>query len=367
MYPFSSPAFIVRFSELFKMMSTLFSNQFAVSPARSVRRLLIGVLAVSAWVPLASAQTNDFRGVNWAVLGDNFKTVPLILYGLDESDNYDTVRAKADAVYTGFEDNLAINTVRLPVNTHTVGSAWWDAYSGVIDSATERGLKVILGYWEDGAASGGRINDLNAWNAMWDTVIDQYLSNCLVYFEPMNEQHGYTATAWTDVAAAWVARHPTVPKRRILIDGSGYAQDAKPICADTRLDGTLVSYHIYTFFYSAKDYNGWVQTFKNGLGNCASRAIVTEFGAPMDTGLDYNNANSGDNFVRYIRAVTDSMRELEIGSTYWPAIGGKITSGQGDDWYSVQKLHGSGTSLTLSTPNTSGVDRLWHAWGVEAA
>lgn len=342
-------------------------NQLTASQGYSPRRLLIGVLAVLAGAPLASADTSDFRGVNWAVLGDNFVEGRLVLYGLDESDDYNTVRAKADAVYTGFEENLAINTVRLPVNTHTVGSDWWDAYSGVIDSATDRELKVILAYWEDGVASGGRVNNMDAWNTMWDTVIDQYADSDLVHFEPMNEPHGYSAAEWTDMAAAWIDRHSSVPKERILVGGTGYSQDAKPVCADSRLDGTLVSYHIYTFFYDEKDYDSWVQSFRDGLGDCASRAVTTEFGSPMDTGLDYNDANSADNFVRYLRAVTDSMRELDMGSTYWPAIGGKITEGQGDDWYSIQKLQGTGTSLTVSTPNTSGVDRLWHGWGLNSA
>lgn len=72
----------------------------------------------------------------------------------------------------------------------------------MINSATDRGLKAILGYWEDGAASGGQINDMDAWDAMWDTVTDQYGDNSLVHFEPMNEPHGYSATEWTDIAAA---------------------------------------------------------------------------------------------------------------------------------------------------------------------
>lgn len=104
-------------------MSVAFFPQRAASNASSARRLLICVLAVLVAAPLVSADTSDFRGVNWAVLGDNFVEDRLILHGLDESDDYDTVRAKADAVYAGFEDNLAINTIRLPVNTHTVSSA----------------------------------------------------------------------------------------------------------------------------------------------------------------------------------------------------------------------------------------------------
>lgn len=334
------------------------------SHARSVRRLLTGLLAALAGAPSACADTSDFRGVNWAVLGDNFVKGNLVLYGLDEHDDYDTVRAKADAVYNGLEENLGINAIRLPVNTHTVGSVWWDSYIGVIDSATDRGLKVILAYWEDGAASEGRVDDIDAWTSMWDAVIDQYSRNNLVQFEPMNEPHGYSATEWVDMAATWVERHSSLPKERILVGGTGYCQDVKPVCADTRLDGTLLSYHIYTFFDGEKNYDGWAQSFRDGLGDCASRVVTTEYGAPMDSGLDYSDASSTDNFVLYLRAVTDTMRELSVGSTYWPGLGGKITEGQGDDWYSIQKLQGSGTDLALTSPNDSGVDSVWNGWGL---
>ena len=349
-------------------MPTVFPDQHTSPHRRAMRRLLVRGLAALAAAPLASADTSAFQGVNWAVLGDNFVEGNLVLYGLEESDNYETVRAKADVIYGGFEDNLGINAVRLPVNTHTVGSTWWDAYSGVIDSATDRDLKVILAYWEDGAASGGRIDDLDAWNAMWDSVTDQYGNSSLVYFEPMNEPHGYNAAEWTDIAADWIERYSSLPKEQILIGGVGYSQDAKPICADSRFDGTLVSHHIYTFMRSdVTTYDGWIEVFQDGVGDCTSRVVTTEFGSPMDNGLDYNDADSGENFVRYLRAVTDSLREQNMGSTYWPAIGGKITAGQGDDWYSIQKLEGTGTDLTLTTPNDSGLDRIHHGWGLDSA
>jgi hypothetical protein len=68
--------------------------------------------------------------------------------------------------------------------------------------------------------------------------------------------------------------------------------------------------------------------------------------------------------VRYFRATTTVLRELRIGSIYWPGLGGKVTAGQSDDWYAMQKLHGTGTNLTLSTPNASGADRLRYGWGL---
>ncbi|WP_026931966.1 cellulase family glycosylhydrolase, partial [Glycomyces tenuis] len=189
---------------------------------RPLRRLLLNVLAVLALVPVtvlagatpASADTSDFRGANWAVLGDNFVEGPLVLDGLNSSDSYDTVYAKADAIYDDMETLLGANTVRLPVNTHTVGSAWWNAYRATIDAATDRGFKVVLAYWEDGAASGGRITDMAAFNTMWSTVTSQYGSNGLVYFEPMNEPHGYSSQEWRDLAADWLDYHYSAPPGR---------------------------------------------------------------------------------------------------------------------------------------------------------
>jgi hypothetical protein len=338
--------------------------------SRPLRRTLLSVLGTLALVPVvalagapsASADTSQFRGVNWAVLGDNFVRGPLVLDGLNQSDSYATVRAKADAVYNGFESQLGVNTVRLPVNTHTVGSSWWNAYRGTIDAATARGFKVILAYWEDAAASNGRITDTAAFNAMWNTVTAQYGSNDLVYFEPMNEPHGYSATEWINFAVSWINARSSIPKGRILVGGTGFSQDVRPVCADSRLSGTLLSYHHYAFFYGEKDYAGWVQSFRERLGTCASRAVTTEFGAKMDSGLNYNDAGSTNNFVRYFRADTDSMRDLHMGSVYWPALGGK-NSGNGYDHYSMFALQGSGTNLTVSIRNATGAARLRHGWG----
>ncbi|MEV0233601.1 RICIN domain-containing protein [Nonomuraea sp. NPDC050786] len=337
---------------------------------RFLRRILLSVLSTLALVPVvalagappASADTSQFRGVNWAVPGDNFVKGLLVLHGLATSDSYATVRAKADAVYNGFESQLGVNTVRLPVNTHTVSSSWWNAYRATIDAATARGFKVILAYWEDAAASGGRITDTAAFNAMWNTVVAQYGSNDLVYFEPMNEPHGYSTSEWTNFAASWINARSSIPKGRILVGGTGFSQDIRPVCADGRLAGTLLSYHHYAFFYGQKDYAGWVQSFRERLGTCASRAVTTEFGAEMDNGLNYNDAGSTNNFVRYFRADTDSMRDLHMGSVYWPALGGK-DSGNGYDHYSMFALQGSGTSLSLSIRNATGAERLRHGWG----
>jgi len=327
-------------------------------------------LAVAAGLVLtappapAQAATSQFRGMNWAVLGDNFSTGPLVLDGLSQSDSYATVRAKADALYDDMAATLGVNTVRLPVNTHTVAAGgWWDAYRGAIDAATARGFKVILAYWEDGAASGGRITNVPAWQAMWSSVVGAYASNGNVYFEPMNEPHGYGSAEWRDLAANWLATHSAVPHGRVLIGGTGFSQDLRDVCNDSRFDATLLSFHHYAFFYAPMTYDAFRSHIQTRLGNCASRAVTTEFGAPMDTGLDYGDPDSTDSSVRHIRAMAQVMRDNRMGGVYWPAIGGKPTGSSGYDHYSMYALGGSGTDLDLTIRNPSGAERIRYAWG----
>ncbi|MFC4532122.1 RICIN domain-containing protein [Sphaerisporangium dianthi] len=323
---------------------------------------LTAVAAVVSASP-AKAATSQFRGMNWAVLGDNFSTGTLVVQGLSQSDSNATVRAKANALYDSMEYLMGVNTVRLPVNTHTVANTtWWNAYRGAIDAATERGFKVILAYWEDGAASGGRITNLSAWNTMWSSVVNTYASNGNVYFEPMNEPHGYSSADWRNVAANWLSSHPTAVPGRVLIGGTGFSQDLRDICNDSRFNSTLLSFHYYAFFYGAMTYDAFRSHIQARLGNCASRAVATEFGAPMSTGLNYADANSTDNFVRYIRAMAQVMRDNQMGGTYWPALGGKPGT-IGYDWYSMYVLGGSGTNLNLSIRNGSGANRIRYAWG----
>ncbi|WNV85412.1 RICIN domain-containing protein [Umezawaea sp. Da 62-37] len=339
--------------------------------ARSPRRLLV-LLVMTAFAaavglvvpaPPADAATSQFRGVNWAVLGDNFSTGKLVVQGLSQTDSNATVRAKANALYDDMAATLGVNTVRLPINTHTVADAtWWNAYRGAVDAATERGFKVILAYWEDGAASGGRITNIAAWNTMWSSVTNTYGSNGNVYFEPMNEPHGYSSAEWRDVAANWLGYHTSAVPGRVLIGGTGYSQDLRDVCGDSRFNSTLLSFHHYAFFYGAMTYDAFRSHIQTRLGNCASRAVATEFGAPMSTGLDYGDANSTENFVRYLRAVAQVMRDNGMGGTYWPAIGGK-PGDIGYDHYSMYALSGSGTSLDLTIRNNSGANRLRYAWG----
>ncbi|MFJ8331888.1 cellulase family glycosylhydrolase [Streptomyces sp. NPDC094437] len=301
--------------------------------------------------------TAQFKGVNWADPRDNFADDPVVLSGLSTSDSYALTYARASRVIAAFRANLGANTVRLPINPYTVNGPYWKAYRGVLDAATDQGFKVIVSYWEGtGDRKDGFIDDPATFWPMWDSVVTAYRHNSRVFFEPMNEPHGYTDTAWADIAATWLDTYPTVPRDRVFVSGAGYNDHVTSVCADPRLKGTYLSLHHYGFWKSYATYDQWAADLKERIGDCAGRTVADEFGAPMTTGLDYNTRTPDDNSVHFIQADTDTFRELRMGSVYWPGL-------RTDDTYSLQKLIGDATRPWLATTNQSGADRLAWAWG----
>lgn len=305
--------------------------------------------------PASPPPVSDFRGVNWADPRDNYADDAVVPSGLSTSDSYATTYAKSKAVIGGFS-KLGANTVRLPVNPTSVNGPFWKSYRGAIDAATAKGFKVILGYWEAATAKDGKIDNQADWDRMWARITSAYAHDSKVYFEPMNEPFGYTSQEWRDVAARWVTTHRFVPRDRILVGGIKYSEDVKPVCADSRLNGTRIALHNYGFWHTDwTSVDQWKADFKERIGTCASRTILDEFGASMTTGLDYDGPVNGSHEVAYIQAATDTIRELGLGSVYWPGL-------RNGDTYSLTTLQGTGTRLSLKLNNQSGLDRLHWAW-----
>jgi hypothetical protein len=301
----------------------------------------------------ALANTSQFKGVNWADPRDNFAEDALVLSGLSTSDSYSTMYTKATAIITGFQNNFGANTVRLPINPPTVNGSYWASYTGAIDAAIAKGFKVILGYWEGSDHKDGLVDNTTAFWNMWRTVVTKYGANSLVYFEPMNEPHGYSQSAWANLAASWISTYPSVPKSRIFVSGTGYNDDVTGVCADSRLTGTLLSLHLYGFWNPTRtSYTAWANDMRSKIGSCAARTVMDEWGAPMTTGLNYNGPVSGNAYIAYIQAVSDNLRLLGIGSVYWPGL-------RANDGYSMSRL---GPDLTLINNNASGLSRLQWSW-----
>ncbi|MFC4117739.1 RICIN domain-containing protein [Nonomuraea zeae] len=316
------------------------------------------VWAVAAVTTTAQAATNGFRGVNWADERDNFVDDTLVLGGLSTSDSYATTQAKADRILSSFQANLGANTVRLPVNHPTVSGAYWNSYTGAIDMATAKGMKVILSYWEADSSRDGLVDDTTQFWAMWQKIVARYGGNSLVHFEPMNEPHGYSDANWKNLAAQWLGNYPSVPRGRVIISGAGYNQRLATIGSDSRFDGTLISFHTYRFFNNSLTSElQWRQNLRDSVGGYAGRVLITEWGAPMTDGRDYDHPSLGDPFVAFVRGVAAEARALGLGTVYWPGV-------RVNDWYRLQEINGSGTNLTLSTTSASGRDQLRYSWGV---
>lgn len=298
------------------------------------------------------------QGVNWPVdiSGEsgkgNYRNAPLVLNGLSESDSAVQAAAAAEAIVGKLYSDTGGNTVRVPINEATVSSGYWSTYVGAISGMLAQG-NVIVCYW---AHSSGKPAWMHHYWSMWGKVVDQFGGNGQAFFEPINEPYGYhnASDLVKKVYDPWLSRHRGVPRDRVLLDGVGYAKNVAAVGA--LVSGTLLSVHDYTWFsHSPLSESGWASHLAGQIGGYASRTVLTEYGAPMTTGLNYDAADTsgGDaNTISYLRGITDEARRLGIGSVYWPGIG--IA-----DTYRLYTI--SGNSLTLT--NQSGLDRLKYGWG----
>ncbi|CAM5277391.1 Extracellular exo-alpha-L-arabinofuranosidase OS=Streptomyces griseorubiginosus OX=67304 GN=abfB_6 PE=3 SV=1 [Streptomyces griseorubiginosus] len=200
--------------------------------------------------PAPKGGTSDFRGVNWADPRDNYASDAVVPSGLKVTDSYRTVYRTTEKMVRGFRKNLGANTLRLPINPASVGTTWWKSYRATIDAATAQGDKVIVSYWEADTSKDGLVDDPATWNTMWNTVVRAYRNNPRVYFEPMNEPHGYTLDQWVSVTSGWLARHKDVPRGRVVISGTGYNDNVTGVGAARALKGTLLSLHFYGYWAS---------------------------------------------------------------------------------------------------------------------
>ena len=325
----------------------------------------LGYLGAQAGTaPPAFAATSQFHGVNWADPNDNFITGPNIPVGLSQTDSYATTYTKATAILKGFQ-SLGVNTVRFGINAATTSSTWWNSYTAAFDAATALGMNVIIAPW----LQGGTVSDTTSFYQMWDTVINKYGGSSNFYFDIMNEPYAYSATNLTNFEAAWLARYPSLPRGRIIVPGTFSDNNLCAEGADSRLAGTLLSIHIYSMFGDSHTTEAaWVSDFESNLCGYASRAVVTEFGAPMTTGVNYDGPKDGTNDISYLYAITDTARSLGIGTVLWVGVKQATqTVGPGpceNASCAITSLNSSGTAESIT--NQSGLDRLQYGWGISS-
>jgi hypothetical protein len=261
---------------------------------------------------------------------------------------------------SGFQTVLKANSIRVGINEPTVSGTWWTTgYKAIIDAATSQNFKVILGYW---AHHNGKPDDVTAFNTMWQTVITTYSNNPLVYFDIGNEPYGYTESAWADLVAQWLALFPNVPRARVLVagvvTGNGWDADVTQVGADSRLNGTLLNLHVYPSNSNSLTAAGWEQVIKQKVGAYSSRTVATEWGAPLSGGVVYSGTGTPtDVNAAYMMGVPEQFRAYSMGGCLWAGL-------EGTNGMSVAKISGSGSTLTLTVTNASGLARLQYSWGL---
>ena len=318
-------------------------------------------IAISLGATPAWAATNQFRGVNWADSRDNFQSGVVYVSGLSSSDTYSSALATGTSVMAQFVSTLGANAVRMPVNEATV-SNYWGTYTGAIDAVLSKG-SVVLCYWD--SAKSNKPPDMNAFWNMWKTVVDKYGGDDNAYFEIFNEPNMYSTNDLVSLYSSWLTHFPTVPKSRVILDGTGNAQNVPNIGSVSALNGCLLAVHDYSFFGSDTwtSESQWVSQFKGEVGSYADRTVCTEWGGPMSPGskngisygsLDYSKSPT-NYFEAYIRGMSSQLRASNMGSFYWAGL-------KDGDWYSMTTRSGTGSKATLSVPNASGLAQLQSAW-----
>ncbi|HEU0227311.1 MAG TPA: cellulase family glycosylhydrolase [Arachidicoccus soli] len=303
------------------------------------------VLAVDTVI----SNTSNFKGVNWADPRDNFVDNWLILSGLNVHDSEDSTMIKTDIILSAFQ-NAGANTIRLPINPSTVLQEYWTKYSSIIKEATTKKMKVILAYWEGASSKDGFVDDSASFTTMWGKVVAKFSNNQNVFFEVMNEPHGYSLDSLKLLYSQWIDRYPNIPRHRIILDGTGYATGVDSIGDDTRFDSCLLSFHFYTWFNdNYKTISDWEQPLKSL--KYPQRTINTEFGVPMTDGSNYNDNANVNIQVAYLKGMTNELHQLGVGGVYWPGL-------RTGDSYSMFSFDGK----KMIVNNDSGLRCLQYAW-----
>ena len=295
-------------------------------------------------------------GVNWADARDNFVDGWVIPSGLEAGDDYTAVAAKSAKIYEGIIASLpGVNAIRLPVNPPSIKERWWDAYQATVDQALAKKLKVILCCWESSKAKDGMIDDMDYFWEMWTVILNKYGQQNDVYVEVINEPYGYSLEQLGTIYEQFLLKFPNLARNRILLSGTGYAEDVNGIGADTRFKDCLLALHNYAF-WNTRTQSDWESNWRMRYGAYASRTIVTEFGAGMTNGKDYTGAVGNDNEIAYFIGSTNVFRNSNLSSIYWPGI-------RDGDSYSMLTRNGTGSAIKLSVTNSSGMKRLRFGWG----
>jgi hypothetical protein len=87
------------------------------------------------------------------------------------------------------------------------------------------------------------------------------------------------------------------------------------------------------------------------VGAYANRTVLTEFGAPMTTGLNYEGGDQGNSGIASVNGFCDYCHDNQMGSVYWPGV-------RDEDSYSMFNR----VFTIVSLNNQSGLNVVQYGW-----
>jgi len=292
----------------------------------TLKILFASIASLFALSTTASATTQGIRGCNWADARDNYQTGWVLPSGLSASSTSSDAATLAGKVATAVKA-VGGTCVRLPINPPTVSSSFWTVYKSAINQLISSGVKVDLCYWIENG--GGTIYNTSTWNTMWSTVNSAYGSNGSVYFEPINEPYGYSASALDNVYATFISTYHC-SNWKCILDGTGYADHLSGVGSDSRLTNQYLGLHFYQWSnYTC--YQSYYNDVQGRIGGYDSRCVITEMGATATDGANYYGQSACNLWgeIEYIVGTSNYVYTNNLGSFGWAGL----KDGDGYRWW----------------------------------
>jgi hypothetical protein len=289
---------------------------------KTCSKFITRAMLIAAGVLIAAPFANGtnlwwVKGGNWADARDNYNTGWVIPSGLTSSETVAGAKAKADTIASNIK-YVKGNMVRVPINPPTVASSYWTIVQAYVNELIADGLYVDLCCWTE-KNTVGTVDDLSAWQTMWETVDSVYSGNWSVFYEPINEPFGYSTGGLQNLYANDFLPYVSKSQQRILLDGTGYADHLAGIGSDSALSGCDLALHIYPYWDNYTTTGQWETALNNRIGGYQNRATITEMGAySTNPYYNYQQQNSGNRYISFIQGVGQETQNLQIGLVYWP-------------------------------------------------
>jgi hypothetical protein len=316
----------------------------------SLSKITLALFATAALLTptfLNASQMGWAKGGNWSDLNGNYETGLIVPCGLTSSSTAAQASAKADQIASDLS-YVGGNFVRLGINPASVADAtWWPVMQAYINELVAKGFNVDLCCWT-AANDGGKIANVSAWTTMWQKVNSVYSGNWSIWYEPLNEPYGYTteSSLATSVYVPFLKAVSSKSQQRIILDGTGYSSGISAVGADPRFTTCALGAHDYGFWHTNYTTEAqWTTEYESEINGYQARTILTEVGAPANSGLNYGTSQNNC-FVSSIRAIVPLSGANGIGVVYWPShrdndgyrLFVNTTSGTWENWSLMNEL-----------------------------